>query len=91
MKIISIIIFVILNKEDLCEEISREEIFRNYVKYLDLYIIDDWKYENNVLVSKKANLSVGIREIDNQYFLFVKTTDIYRTIDNNKNMEYVIK
>lgn len=21
----------------------------NYIKYLDLYIIDDWKFENNML------------------------------------------
>lgn len=35
-----------------------EEIMRNYVKYLDLYIIDDWEMENGMLKSEKAQLAV---------------------------------
>lgn len=39
---------------------SKEEIMKNYVQYLDLYIIDDWKFENNMLKSEKAQLIVNL-------------------------------
>ena len=56
------IIYILFNKEDMCE-ISHKEILENYIKYLDLYIIDDWEYVEDKeditysLISKKFSFS----------------------------------
>ena len=47
---------MVIKKYKIVDDIDTEEILRNYIKYLDLYIIDDWKFENNILVSEKARL-----------------------------------
>lgn len=54
---------------------SKEEIMRNYIKYLDLYIIDDWKMENNMLKSEKAELVVSLIENENHYILSIHSVD----------------
>ena len=53
------ILSIAIEKENLAND-TNEEIMRNFVKYLDLYIIDDWKLENNMLKSQKAGLAVTI-------------------------------
>lgn len=50
---------------------DEEKILRNYVTYLDLYIIDDWTYKDNMLVSEKAKLSVNIVYYDKTYMISI--------------------
>lgn len=54
------ILYIVFSKDNLNNEISTKEILENYIKYLDLYIIDDFKFENNMLVSEKAGLRVSL-------------------------------
>lgn len=68
------ILFINFAKEEL-KDISKEEILRNYVKYLDLYIIDDWKYEENKLKSEKAGLVVSITEKKTRYMLEIHSSE----------------
>lgn len=56
-----ILYYIGTHKYNIKEDISEEEVLRNYIKYLDLYIIDDWKFENNMLISKKAKLVAILR------------------------------
>lgn len=66
---------------------SLETLLRNYIKYLDLYIIDDWKFENGLLKSEKAGLVSGIANSDEYYsILFIRGFD-----ENSKNVEYIYK
>lgn len=55
--------------------IELEQLMRNYIKYLDLYIIDDWKFEDNKLKSKKAELEVYFIEDRNNCALTIHSTD----------------
>lgn len=52
------IIKISFNKDILNNDINKSEILENYIKYLNLYIIDDWKFENNQVISEKAGLCV---------------------------------
>ena len=52
------IIFISFDKNEIDNTIDRETILRSYVNYLDLHIIDDWKYEDSMLSSEKADLVV---------------------------------
>ena len=45
-------------KSFLKTDIEIEKQLRNYAKYLDLDIIDDWKFESNILKSEKAQLYI---------------------------------
>lgn len=54
------IIFISFDKNEIDNTIDRETILRSYVNYLDLHIIDDWKYEDSMLSSEKADLVVGL-------------------------------
>lgn len=84
------ILYIAFEKEAIY---NKEEIMRNYIKYLDLYIIDDWKFENNMLKSEKAKLIVNLIETRENYILLIHSTgkifDIYEydnfvyTIDTN--------
>ena len=56
------IISIMTQKDNLTDNKEIKEILENYIKYLDLYIIDDWVYENNVMKSQKANLTVSLVE-----------------------------
>lgn len=58
------ILTIIFPKDSLLED--TQEIKKNFVKYLDLYIIDDWKLENNSLKSEKAQLEVLLVETEEQ-------------------------
>lgn len=65
------ILFINFSKENLVNEIDKKDLLLNYVKYLDLYIIDDWKYENNTLKSEKAGLIVSLLENKTRYILSI--------------------
>ena len=54
-------------KEKFGENSDMEEILRNYIQYLDLYIIDDWEFENHLLKSEKAQLVVALIQNENEY------------------------
>ena len=69
------IILLNFGKDDLNNEISKEEILINFVKYLDLYIVDDWYYENDVLKSDKADLIVSLIENGNRYILSIHSLE----------------
>lgn len=82
------ILFISFSKEELDNTIDKETILRNYVSYLDLHIIDDWKYENSMLISEKAGLMVGFyktEEIDTA-ILSIHTIDKYKEVLNNVDM-----
>ncbi len=69
------ILFINFAKENIFDNSTNEDILTNYVKYLDLYIIDDWKYENNVLKSDKAGLVVSLLENKTRYILSIHSMD----------------
>jgi len=80
------------SKYKIVDDIDTEEILRNYIKYLDLYIIDDWKFENNnILKSEKAQLIIMLVENDDSYMLTIAPIEIYEEYvieDNAINYEY---
>lgn len=57
--------------------IEIEKQLRNYAKYLDLDIIDDWKFENNILKSEKAQLSIMLVESGESCLLTIAPIEIY--------------
>ncbi len=63
------ILSIIFPKDSLLED--TQEMKKNFVKYLDLYIIDDWKLENNRLKSEKAQLEVVLVETEEQCRLMI--------------------
>lgn len=79
------ILYVEFDKDKMSQEISREEIMRNYIKYLDLYIIDDWKLEDNKLQSEKSQLAVYIMEISEKYRLGIQSLNKSIIIDKRAN------
>lgn len=82
------ILSVFFPKEKLQADIDREEILKNYVQYLDLYIIDDWKFENNMLKSEKAQLVVGLIQNEDEYLLSIQTvtkySEYYKMVESAK-------
>lgn len=75
-------------------DVEIEKVLRNYSKYLDLDIIDDWKFENNnILKSEKAQLIIMLVENDDSYMLTIAPIEIYEEYvieDNAINYEYEI-
>ena len=83
------ILNIVMEKDYLYGEISKEEIMKNYVKYLGLDIIDDWKFEekiinsekyhwefaNNMLKSEKAGLVVNLVENEDSYILSIHSLE----------------
>ncbi len=57
---------------------DNEEVLRNFVRYLDLYIINDWKYSENLinqkyyLKSEKAKLAIVLDKSYEKYEISVK-------------------
>lgn len=78
-------ILSLLTKNNLNSDISKEELMRKYIDYLDLHIIDDWFYEDSMLKSSKAGLVVNLVESGDYYILSIHSTD---KISNN--IEYVM-
>lgn len=69
------ILCVTLEKDNLYSN-NKEEIMKNYIKYLDLYIIDDWKFVDNMLKSEKAQLVVaGFVDNENNYILSIHSSN----------------
>ena len=50
---------------------DKKDLMINFVKYLDLYIINDWEYINNTLKSEKAKLTVYLVENEDEYNLLI--------------------
>lgn len=63
------------HKYNIKQDISEEEILINYIKYLDLYIIDDWKFERNMLISEKAKLVVVLRRYERENVISIHSTN----------------
>lgn len=66
-------------------DLEVEELMRNYVKYLDLYIIDDWKFEDGMLKSEKAQLAISLTENKESYDLSINS------INKNTDVKYLYK
>lgn len=64
-------------------DIEREKQLQNYAKYLDLDIIDDWKYENQILKSEKAQLTIVLIEQRDSCMLTIAPIEVYE--------EYVVE
>ena len=75
------IIKISLQNNDFSDDL--EQLMINFVKYLDLYIIDDWTFEENMLKSKKAELVVKLNESDDDISLSINSSQ--------KLYEYVMK
>lgn len=77
------IVYIIFPKDKLVADI--QEVMKNYVKYLDLYIINDWKFENNKLKSEKAQLEVVMVDMKEEYILTIRPVgnniDYYKTVE----------
>ena len=84
------ILYIEFDKDKMLEEISREEIMRNYIKYLDLYIINDWKLEDNKLQSEKSQLAVYIMEMEERYRLGIQSLNKSSIIDKRTNIVYSV-
>lgn len=66
------------SKNFLKTDTEKEKQLRNYAKYLDLDIIDDWKFEkNNILKSEKAQLIIMLIERGDSCMLTVAPIQIY--------------
>lgn len=55
------IIRIIMPKGDLFSE-NNEILLKNYIEYLELDYIDDWKLEKDSLISKKYNLDIHLSQ-----------------------------
>lgn len=56
------IVSITFPKKRLRNDVSKRKQLENYAKYLDLDIIDDWVYEEQVLKSEKAQLFIVLEE-----------------------------
>lgn len=75
------VIYIMFNKDKILSD-NKENIMRNYIKYLELYIIDDWKFENDILKSEKAQLTVSLLENGKTYELSI------HSINKSSNFKY---
>lgn len=71
-------------REKLQTEVEIEEILRSYVQYLELYIMDDWKFEDKTLKSEKAQLTVHFVQSEETYILSIRPME-----DDEKQYEIV--
>lgn len=76
---------VFFNKEDVPKEAERRELLENYIRYLNLYIIDDWSYEDQRMKSQKAQLVVGFEKGGEGCILAIHSRDIL--FDEQKYMD----
>lgn len=84
-----VVYYISNSKYKIVDDIDTEEILRNYIKYLDLYIIDDWKFENrntstnikfDYLMSEKARLLSAIIETDEEYIISLQTIERFEDL-----------
>ena len=73
------------------DEVAKSKQLENYIKYLDLDIIGDWKYEDQVLKSEKAQLVAMIEEIDDVCMLNIAPIDAYNEYVVEKNEYEVVQ
>lgn len=78
-------------KSILRSDIDKKKQLENYAKYLDLDIIGDWKYENQVLSSEKAQLSIILDERERVCKLIIAPTGLYEEYEAQRNYEVVEK
>ena len=65
---------------------DKKDLMINFVKYLDLYIINDWEYINNTLKSEKAKLTVYLVENEDEYNLLIHSEERnYKYLNLYKN------
>lgn len=81
------IIRLAITKDKLNNEIETKEILKNYIQYLDLYIIDDWVFEDNMMKSQKADLVVNLIESVNDEICMLSINSNTKLSD--KLMEYI--
>lgn len=72
------ILFAVFPKNKLSTDLDKQEILENYVKYLDLYMIGDWKFENNSIQSEKAKLCAML-------FLDANSDNCFLLIESSQN------
>lgn len=46
--------------KEMLADLDKQEVMKNYIQYLDLYIVDDWQFQNSKMVSQKAQLEVTL-------------------------------
>lgn len=84
------ILTVCFSGRDMPEEAERRELLENYIRYLDLYIIDDWVYEDQRMKSDKAELAVGFEQGGEGYILsIVHTRDAFYDETQPQYMESI--
>lgn len=86
------ILFISFDKTDVNNDITKEQIMRNYVNYLDLHIIDDWTLEEGRLKSEKAGLIVGFIQSEKSdiCLLSIHALDKYYEITNSSNIKTTV-
>lgn len=82
-------ISIIKNKGEMeiIDNNKKREIIENYIKYLDLYIIGDWKFENNMLKSDKSQLTASFIQDNKTYNLSIHSSDFK---SNNTRGYYMV-
>lgn len=78
---------VIIEKsnENLYQTMDKQQILKNYIKYLDLFIINDWEFKNNFMKSEKAKLIVSLAKSDEMYILSIHSSDMFSNINKKLN------
>ena len=71
------IISINFPQEFLRDDIAKRKQLEDFAKYLDLDIIDDWKYENQILKSEKAQLSIVLEEKNGICILTIAPIEVY--------------
>jgi len=93
------ILSIVLPKQKLYEGKTKEEILESFTHYLDLYIIDDWKYEQmemksqkyrgwkeeiHQIKSEKAGLVIALYENDAHFMIGIRSqSNLYESLDSN--------
>ncbi len=67
-------LYVAVETDYLASTQNKEELLKNYIKYLNLTVIDDWKYEVEsenkfCMKSEKARICISL-EISSTYYMF---------------------
>lgn len=65
-------------------DVDKNKQLENYAKYLELDIIDDWKYEDEVLKSEEAQLIIILDEGDTVCMLTAVPADAYKEFETSK-------
>ncbi len=83
------IIMISFPKDKIKDDVEIKEILENYIKYLDLYILGDWDFRNQLtetqvkfdyLVSEKSQLLAIILESNTEYIMSIQTIDRYNNL-----------